>query len=73
MDRGQFKELWKLRFEKMLSLEEQSIRDYGALLEECEAAYGEHSIKPHLMRLIHDEKKHVHLVKELLRILDRQV
>ena len=72
MDRSQYKELWKLRFEKMLRLEEQSARDYETLLEECRSKYTDHPIEPHLEQLIHDEKRHAHLVKELLKILNHQ-
>lgn len=72
MDRRLYKELWRLRFEKMLKLEEGSIVDYQNLLEECKHKYKTHSIVPHLEKLITDEKKHALLVKELLAILNRQ-
>ena len=63
MKRKFYKELWSIRFNKMLGLEKQSIVDYQALLEECKKRYKGHSIKPHLERLIADEKRHALLVK----------
>jgi hypothetical protein len=56
----------------MLKLEEQSVLDYQAMLDECKAKSGQHAIVPHLQGLIRDEKKHALLCKELLAILDRQ-
>lgn len=73
MKRRFYKEVWELRFKKMLILEEQSIVDYQALLEETQKHYQGHAIIPHLQRLIADEKKHAVLVKELLQILEKQV
>ena len=72
MDRRLYQELWNIRFKKMLELEKKSVTDYESLLRECQKKYGEHSIQPHLERLIQDEKKHVTLVEELLNILHRQ-
>ena len=72
MERRFYKELWGLRFKKMLMLEEKSVTDYEALLQECRKHSKSHSIIPHFERLIADEKKHAHLVKELIRILERQ-
>ena len=72
MERKLYRELWAIRFKKMLALEKQSVKDYESLLKECRARFFEHSIEPHLERLIRDEKKHVLLVQELQRILARQ-
>ncbi len=73
MDRKLYKELWRMRFEKMLKLEEQAAFDYQELLDECRAKHEQHPIEPHLERLIVDEKKHARLVRELLTILEKQV
>ncbi len=67
-----YKELWSLRFAKMLQLEEQSVLDYEALLEESRRRFKAHPIIPHLEKLILDERRHARLVQELLRILERQ-
>lgn len=72
MDRKLYKELWRMRFEKMLKLEEQAVLDYQELLDECRSKHREHPIEPHLERLIVDERKHARLVRELLSILAKQ-
>ena len=73
MERRFYKELWGLRFNKMLALEKRSVVDYQALIEECKKHFKNHSVIAHLERLVADEKKHVLLVQELIQILDRQV
>ena len=73
MKRRFYKELWGVRFNKMLDLEEKSVVNYQALLDECKSHFRHHSIVAHLERLIIDEKKHAVLVRELIKILDRQV
>ncbi len=72
MKRHFYKEVWGTRFDKMLKLEEKSIVDYQALLEECQKRFRNHSIIAHLERLIAEEKKHALLVQELIDILNRQ-
>ena len=72
MERRFYKELWSIRFNKMLELEKQSVVAYQALLDESKKKHKGHSIEPHLEGLIADEKKHVTLVEELLQILDAQ-
>ena len=72
MERRFYRELWSIRFNKMLGLEQQSVTDYQELLKECRKKYKGHSIEPNLERLISDEKKHVLLVQELIEILNKQ-
>lgn len=73
MQRKLYKELWTMRFQKMLKLEEQSVEDYGALLKESKLKYRSATqLQDHLKQLIVDEKKHAKLVRELLSIVDRQ-
>lgn len=72
MHRKLYKELWRIRFQKMLALEEQSITDYQSLLKDCKKTNKNPSIIEHLENLISDEKKHALLCKELLRIVERQ-
>ena len=72
MKRKFYKELWDIRFSKMLELEKKSVVTYQALLDECKKGYEFEAIKPHFERLITDEKKHVELVEELIDILNRQ-
>ena len=72
MERCFYKELWSLRFKKMLVLEKKSVVAYQTLLDECKKSFKNHSITSHLEKLIADEKKHVLLVQELFAILNRQ-
>ncbi len=72
MERRFYKELWNLRFNKMLGLEKQSVVDYQALLDDCKKRFKDHAVVPHFEKLIADEKKHALLVEELLQILERQ-
>ena len=72
MERRFYKELWEIRFKKMLQLELQSVTDYQALLNECRKKYKDHPIEPHLEKLIKDEKKHAVLVEELISVLNAQ-
>ena len=71
MQRKLYRELWTMRFQKMLKLEEQSIVDYTSVLKECKGK-GNTVFETNLKKLILDEKKHAKLVKELLNIVDRQ-
>lgn len=72
MDRTSYRELWQIRFKKMLHLETKSVAEYESLLAHCLGSQGDREAAAHLAGLIADEKKHVELVKELLGILDRQ-
>lgn len=72
MQKKLYKELWALRFQKMLALEEQSIQDYGKLLKECAKLKTEETVTEKLMELIADETRHAKYVRELLKIVDRQ-
>ncbi len=72
MRRKFYKELWKIRFDKMLALENKSVDDYTSLLNQCKDHPSGEAIKRHLEQLITDEKKHAKLCEELLKILNRQ-
>lgn len=72
MRRKFYKELWRLRFEKMLRLEREAMNEYEALLKECEKTHKDHPVADHLKRLAEEERKHASLVEELQRILEAQ-
>jgi len=73
MQRKLYKELWMMRFQKMLELEQRSIIDYGSILKECQnKRKGNSALETNLKKLISDEKKHAKLVEELLKITSRQ-
>jgi len=76
MDRKLYKELWCIRFEKMLALEKESLNVYQALIKECprieKFRQCSSKIQSALEQIAQDEKKHVKLVEELLAITKRQ-
>lgn len=72
MQRKYYRELWDIRFKKMLHLEKQAAAEYEDLLASCLHLVKDHPVVPHLERLITDEKKHIKLVEQLIKILDRQ-
>ncbi|OGW87317.1 MAG: hypothetical protein A3C35_08615 [Omnitrophica bacterium RIFCSPHIGHO2_02_FULL_46_11] len=73
MQRKLYKELWGMRFQKMLELEEQSITAYQALLQEFKKKYkDETKLQNDFKQLISDEKKHAELVRTLLKIVGEQ-
>ncbi len=72
MERKFYKELWAIRFKKMLDLEVKSVDSYTALLEECKKNHENHEVQHQLEKLVSDEKRHAVLVQELIDILNRQ-
>ena len=73
MQRKLYKELWAIRFQKMLRLEEQSAIAYESVLEECKDQWKENpELETSLKKIISDEKKHAKLVQELLEIVNQQ-
>lgn len=70
MERKYYKELWSLRFKKMLELEEHGVTAYQAMLDEARKKSKGHPIEAHLERLVTDEKRHVTLVADLIKILE---
>ena len=73
MQRELYRELWTLRFQKMLQLEESSVQEYEVLLEEAQKIYEDHTELHNTFRqLISDEKMHAKLVRELLDIVEQQ-
>ena len=73
MKHSLYQELWRLRFKKILKLEEEAALAYSRLLTEYMGDFDTRpNLKDHFVKLIRDEKKHVRLAKELLRILERQ-
>ena len=72
MQRKLFKELWSLRFQKMLDLEEESVKEYQRILKACGTAKVSDDVKGKLKQLVEDETRHAKYVRELIKILDRQ-
>ncbi len=71
MQKKLYKELWVLRFKKMLVLEEDSIRDYESILKQCAKSKND-LLAGKLKQLIGDETRHAKLVRELIKIVNRQ-
>ena len=68
-----YKELWAMRFQEMLRLEQEGISNYESLLEACKGKSKDQTrLRAQLKDLVADEKKHVKLVQELLEIVERQ-
>ena len=62
-----------MRFQKMLKLEEQSVIAYESVLGECKDECKESpGLETSLKKLVSDEKKHAKLVRELLKIVEKQ-
>ena len=62
-----------MRFQRMLELEVRGLSEYEALFEECKRQYrDETELQARLKKMITDEKKHVKLVEQLLKIVGQQ-
>ena len=69
MERKLFKEVWIMRFEKMLRLEEESILVYEDFLKNKKLSKED---EKQVKALMIDEKNHAKLVKELIKIVKQQ-
>lgn len=65
MDEEILKEVWKIRFDKILKLKVESVELYEMLLKKYLGLLEEVGAKEVLEEIIADEKKHVTLAKEL--------
>jgi hypothetical protein len=76
MNRKLYKELWMIRFQKMLKLEKDSLELYQSLIKDCEKMqklnHHKQAIHTHLEKIYEDEQKHARLCEELIAILNRQ-
>ena len=69
MQRKLYKELWLLRFQKMLDLEEGAIREYQELLRQLK---DDIKLKEKFETLIQDETQHAKLIRQLIEIVHEQ-
>lgn len=69
MSRHDERELWRLRFQKILQLEEESFEFYKALLREKGPLLEEAGIQSILEQILHDEGKHIRIAKDLVRLI----
>ena len=63
------KELWQIRFQKILALEKDSFDFYGNLLEEKSALLKEAGLDSTIQQIRRDEGKHIRIAAELLRLV----
>ena len=63
------RELWQIRFLKILELEQESFNFYQKLLKEKPALLEEAGIKPLIKQIMQDEGRHIRIAKDLLRIV----
>ena len=63
------KELWQIRFLKIVELEQESFNFYQKLLEEKSELVAESGLKPLLTQIMREEGKHIRIAKELVRLI----
>lgn len=66
------KELWRIRFEKILQLEQESFDFYQKLLKEKGDLLEEAGIKSTLKQILSDEGKHIRIAKELVHLVNKE-
>jgi len=63
------RELWQIRFLKILELEQESFNFYQKLLKEKSALLEEAGIKPMIKQMMQDEGRHIRIAKDLVRLV----
>lgn len=63
------KELWQIRFQRILELEEESFEFYKKLLKEKSEVLEKNGIKRTIKKIMSDEGKHIRIAKDLLSIV----
>lgn len=69
MNREHARELWRIRFLKILDLEQESFNFYQRLLKEKSALLEEYGIKPLIQQIMRDEGRHIRIAKDLIYCL----
>jgi hypothetical protein len=69
MNSEHVKELWRIRFQKILELEEESFNFYRKLLREKSDLLEETGVKPVLKQILRDEGRHIRIAKDLVRLV----
>lgn len=64
----QQKELWQLRFMKILELEQASFGFYEKLLKEKSELLEETEMKPLLKKIMQEEAQHIRIARNLVRL-----
>lgn len=76
MDRKHYKDLWLIRFEKMLQFEKDAAKGYTKLMKKADCLPKPLKIKRFIYNCLEeiykDEKRHAALVRRLIKIAERQ-
>lgn len=62
------KELWRIRFQKIVDLEEESYQFYEKLLKGKGPLLEQAGVKSILKQILSDEGRHIRIAKELLSL-----
>lgn len=68
MNTEHVRELWCIRFERVLELEQESFDFYQKLLKEKPGLLEDAGIKNTLEQIMRDEAKHIRIARELVRL-----
>ncbi|MDP3762922.1 MAG: hypothetical protein Q8Q97_02520 [bacterium] len=63
------RELWEIRFKRVVELEQESYEFYQKLLKEKPELLEEAGIKSTLKEILRDEGRHIRIAKDLLRLV----
>ena len=64
------KELWKIRFQRIFELEEESFNFYKKLLKEKAEILRASGIQTSLKKIMRDEGRHMRIAKDLIYIVE---
>ncbi len=64
------KELWQIRFQKILQLEQESFEFYQKLLKDKKELVDRMAIEATLKQIMQDEGRHIQIARDLLKIVD---
>ena len=66
------RELWSIRFGKILELELESFHFYERLLEEKSSLLKDAGLEPVIKQIMRDEGKHIRIAKDLLELVNKE-
>ncbi|MBI4387893.1 MAG: hypothetical protein HY582_02480 [Candidatus Omnitrophica bacterium] len=69
MIQDQFKELWEIRFQRLLDVENDSINFYKQLLEKNKLILEGTKAKEMLEKILQEEAKHAKIAYQLLQVV----
>ena len=69
MNRLHERELWQIRFQRILELEQESFEFYQKLLKEEKDILEKTAVQSTLKKIMQDEGRHMRIAKDLLKIV----